>query len=279
MLFVCDLDGTLLDHTHDIDDIVLNGIRKVLAEGHYFAICTGRSMHDPKQINFGIRHDHMYTIAMNGAIIYKDEGDILLRKPIDKDIVKASFYDLKDIFVRYETDTMCYYPFTYLRADRYLYDEEIYKSNHEQRMAFYKVNSKFEAGEEEILAHDIYKINFSLGKEKTKKTADRFVARFSDRVANAPWGDGFYDITDKKANKGDMTRWLADRLGIAYDDVHTYGDSYNDKELMEMFTNSSCPSNAIDEIKMRAKRIIGDYDDHSVIKDILAKIDRSSHTS
>lgn len=272
MLFVCDLDGTLLDHTHDIDDIVLSGIKEVLDKGHYFAICTGRSMHDPKQINFGIKHDHIYTIAMNGAMIYKDEDDILIRNPIAKDIVKASFTDLKDIFVRYETDVMCYYPFSYLRADRYLYDEEIYKSNHEQRMAFYKVRSKFEAKEEEILAHDIYKINFSLGKQSTKKIAQRFVDRFKGEIANAPWGDGFFDITASIANKGDMTKWLADRLNIDYDDVHTYGDSHNDLELMEMFKNSSCPSNAIDEVKQRAKRIIGDYDDHSVIKDILAKI-------
>ena len=69
MLFVSDLDGTLLDHTHKIDDIVLDGIRKILAAGHYFAICTGRSLHKAEEVNFGIDHEHMLSIGMNGAII------------------------------------------------------------------------------------------------------------------------------------------------------------------------------------------------------------------
>lgn len=273
MLFVSDLDGTLLDHTHKIDDIVLDGIRKILAAGHYFVICTGRSLHKAEEVNFGIDHEHMFSIGMNGAIIYKDHRTILDKKAIDKDVVSDAIDVLSDdIFVRYETRLDSLYTYSYDEADAYLYKEHIFEDIHEDRMAFYAINSKFSTTKDEILAHDIYKINFSMSSAKAKKTADDFIKRHPDKIVNAPWGEGFYDITDIGADKAIATKWLADYLDIPYDEVYTYGDSYNDLELMLSFKNSYAPSNAIDLIKDAAKHVIGDYDDHSVIKDMLEKI-------
>ena len=272
MLFVSDLDGTLLDHTHEIDDTVLKGIKEVLAKGHYFVICTGRGMHAKGAINFGIKHEHIYTIAMNGALTYDGSASLIANRPIDKEIIKAFYYDLDELFVRYETSEYALHPFTYERVDAYLYEENLFNEQHHQRMSFYNQNSRFQVKLDELLSSDIYKINIILSNTKLKEKADAALIKYSDKVVNAPWGEGFYDITDIKVNKGAAVKALTNKLGISDSDVYVYGDSYNDVQMLEMFSNSTSPSNANSAAKAVAKRIIGDYDEHSVIKDILAKI-------
>ncbi len=272
MLFVCDLDGTLLDHTHDIDDVVMSGIKEVLAKGHYFAISTGRCMYDRSQINFGIEHDHMFTIALNGALVYDSSFEVIADRPIDKEIVATFLHDLDDVLVRYEAKDHGASPFTVERADAYLLEEGLYEEFDPHRHAHYLRNSRYGVKAADILAEDIYKINIILANSTLKEKADAALAKHSDKVVNAPWGEGFYDITDRRADKGTVAKYLADKLHIDYQDVHVYGDSYNDVGMLSMFSNSTCPSNANEAAKAAAKRIIGDYDDHSVIKDILAKI-------
>lgn len=41
-LFASDLDGTLLNEKHQFDDVIVEGIQKIVNSGHVFSIATGR---------------------------------------------------------------------------------------------------------------------------------------------------------------------------------------------------------------------------------------------
>ena len=272
MLFVSDLDGTLFDHTHDIDDVVLAGIKEVLAKGHYFVICTGRGMQGEGNVNFGIRHDHIYTIALNGALTYDGNAELIARRPIDKEIIKAFYHDLDDVLVRYESSDFVLCPFTLARVDAYLEKEGFFERVWKFKKEDFIENTHFGTSLDEILANDIFKLDIIVSHPDRKEKTDAILARYSDKLVNAPWGEGFYDITDIAVDKSVSVKALVDELGITDKDIFVYGDSYNDVRMLDMFSNSASPSNANAAAKAVAKRIIGDYDDHSVIKDILAKI-------
>lgn len=272
MLFVSDLDGTLLGHTHDIDDVVLSGIREVLAKGHYFVLCTGRPMHEEGAVNFGIRHEHIYTIAMNGALIYDGSGNIIESVPIEKEVIKTFYHNLGDALVRYESSDCALHPFSRQRVDDYLFEDGL-----SEKVGLYKKENMgehdyFGIKFDDILSSVIYKINIVAAKPHLREKVDALLAKYGDALINAPWNEGFYDITDIKVNKAVATKSLANKLGFDDKDIYVYGDSYNDVKMLKMFSNSASPSNANEEAKAAAKRIIGDYDEHSVIKDILAKI-------
>lgn len=271
--FVSDLDGTLLDHTHRVDDEVLKGIKEILAKGHYFAICTGRSMQEDDEVNFGIEHENMYTICMNGAIIYKDAKTVIKRSPMAKEAVSLMIDTFPELFLRFEGQKVNYYPFSAAEGLAYIKAQGLYKDHEDERMQFLAKRARFGATKEEILADDIYKVNFSIGDIKLIDKMNDFLYKHRDLYVNSPWAIGFYDIVSADVNKGVITKWLCNYLNISEDETCVYGDSYNDFELMEMFKHSYAPSNAIHQVKHLAGNIIGDYDDHSVIKDMLAKLE------
>lgn len=65
-LFASDLDGTLLNAHHQFDERIVDGIRRLLAEGAAFAIATGRGN---KQCAIPEIESDVYKICMNGALI------------------------------------------------------------------------------------------------------------------------------------------------------------------------------------------------------------------
>ena len=55
-LFACDLDGTLLNKYHETDDVILDAVDQVIKNNRYFAIATGRHMHENQKEKLGMYH-------------------------------------------------------------------------------------------------------------------------------------------------------------------------------------------------------------------------------
>ena len=61
-LFASDLDGTLLNEKHQFDDVIVEGIQKIVNSGHVFSIATGRGKSqcsDPRIDSLG------YKVCLN----------------------------------------------------------------------------------------------------------------------------------------------------------------------------------------------------------------------
>lgn len=264
-LFACDLDGTLLNRDHESDDIILDAVDCVLHADKNFAIATGRHMHANQIERLGMHDRNIYTICMNGSLILDEHQKIMYHKGVNKDV-------LKELLKRFPTlGFECIgMDHTYLRTSK----EEHIKA-FEKRSIWKKVLKRpaisefmrdciFDQSDEEILKHDIMKINCRVEDAGLSDELMAFVEEHSDSIINAPFDEGVFEITDKEANKGEAVARLAQHLGIQEHEVAVYGDGGNDLQMLARFSHSYATENASLAAKQAASTTIGHCNDHAV---------------
>lgn len=87
---VSDLDGTLLNEQHMVDEFTAKVIKKLEDKGIKFAIATGRVYQDAKQIinRAGLNAP---IISCNGGAYNDIDGNIIYNRFIDNDVAKIIF--------------------------------------------------------------------------------------------------------------------------------------------------------------------------------------------
>ena len=85
------------------------------------------------------------------------------------------------------------------------------------------------------------------------------------------------DISPAGWSKGTSVRYIADQLGLALDEVATFGDSENDLSMIEAVPNSVAVSNASPEVAAAARWHIGASADDAVA-DALFEIANAAKT-
>ena len=275
-LFACDLDGTLLNKYHETDDVILDAVDPVIKNNRYFAIATGRHMHENQKEKLGMYHRGVYTICMNGALIFDPKGNSIYENYLNQDFLAKVLKTFPTI------DFECIgKDHTFLRISK---DQHI--KEFEKRSIWKKVLRKtdihefmkdclYEQSDEEILKQGIMKINCRVEDEALHHDLTAFIQAHSDIVVNAPFQDEIFEITDKSVNKGEAVAKLAQLLNIAEDEVAVYGDGGNDLEMLSRFTHAYATENASDAAKKAAGNVIGHCDDHAVPKHILEIIYKS----
>ena len=91
-ILFADLDATLLCDDKSISEKNATAIRKMLQEGHYIALATGRPVESGRAVvrELGLTVPGCYMIAFNGAVLYDCAADrVLLRRSIPVDVVGA----------------------------------------------------------------------------------------------------------------------------------------------------------------------------------------------
>ena len=90
-LFVCDLDGTLLNENHETDEIIHEALLSIVEYDKIFAIATGRHMHDNSFDILNMPDIPYYMICMNGALIKDTNHKTIYKKAMNKQIVEELF--------------------------------------------------------------------------------------------------------------------------------------------------------------------------------------------
>ena len=83
----------------------------------------------------------------------------------------------------------------------------------------------------------------------------------------------YLDVTDSRAHKGHVVRYLADRLGVPVGEVATIGDGANDADMFAVSGVSVAMGNATDPVKAAATHVGRSNDDEgfaSAVETILA---------
>lgn len=89
-----DLDATLLCDDKSISEKNRNAIQKMLKQGHYFVVATGRPVESGRKVvkELGLTMPGCYMIAFNGAVIYDCSADrILFKKSVPIEVVQEIF--------------------------------------------------------------------------------------------------------------------------------------------------------------------------------------------
>lgn len=270
-----DMDGTLLDESHQLAPATLEIVRRLNRLGIEFVIATGRTYESALD---ALREHNLYShyVLASGAEVRTPDARIIKQIPMEKSVI----CELYRIMSRYPLGiTFCTSDVDYMIGS----EEEIEKTILDEMRTFSPYSSL-----DEILTSDIYRrLSAAIRRIKTldellgqeDKIYKLFV--FSDDVpllskvnqeiagiqgiVSASSMDTNLEITDIRAQKGPVLAEYIEGLGYKKEEVMVLGDSLND---LSMFTTPFgarvAMENAYPQIKALATHVTKSNEAHGV---------------
>ncbi|MCY9090007.1 Cof-type HAD-IIB family hydrolase [Bacillus mojavensis] len=275
-LIAIDLDGTLLNSKHQVSSENENALRQAQQDGIEVVVSTGRAYFDVVSIfqPLGIK---TWVISANGAVIHDPDGRLFHSETIDKkrayDIL--SWLESENYYYEVFTDSAIYTQ----QNGRQLLDVELDRvksANPEADLSVliqaaevqysqsgFAYIDTFQELFEEDKQIDFYNIlGFSFFKEKLKAGWQRYQhVKDLTLVSSA---DHNFELSSKKASKGQALERLAKRLNIPMNETAAVGDSLNDKSMLEAAGKGVAMGNAREDIKAIAGAVTLTNDEHGV---------------
>ena len=243
-LIASDMDGTLINSSHQISSGNLSAIRRAQESGIEFAIATGRdySMVKPFLDKYELKCE---AIVMNGAEYRDCNGEVIESIGIEKSKVKAV---IEGIFTtKYSKEDFDNAVNRIKEFNKEMTKDNIIKLLTEirEKMIEFHIEDIDKMISSEIVFYKIITSN-----------KDKYIIRNLKKKINEIGGlavasTSEYDIevNDIQAQKGLILAKVAEMKGIEKDEVMVLGDSFNDYSMFTEFKNSYAMKNAIDEIK------------------------------
>lgn len=273
-LFASDLDGTLLNVDHKLDEYIINTIKKINENNKIFCIATGRSMYLEHSEEFRCIDGYNYCISLNGALITNKENKIIYKKAIDHEFLMKMLKEFPTVAFECLSVDKMYYRHT-REEELAFYNEMVKVSKFHQSYQFNRYHEKtvFDFKIKDIENVEILKINCRIKDNEIKEKFNQFVNDHSHLVVDAPFIENFFELTEVSVNKGSAIQKLAKMYDIKDDEVAVYGDGLNDLVMLKTFKHSYAPSNAKDKVKECANEVIGSYADYAVSNHILKTLE------
>ena len=258
-LFITDIDGTLLHDSVGLSDVTVRVANEFIRQGHYLALCTGRSLHSVR--------DYASRISINapsplltGSIIYDFNGGCITHRfPLDNSIlelIQVIMEDLSDIAVQVFSSTQIY---TIKTND--FFNKKGVKS--ERRKI---ISSLYEAA-----SSDVYKIllvheNSKILKECKKKINGFKSITGGELVFKSEFASRhFLEIVSLKAGKDRAVEIIQSDLRVNIDNTYIAGDGLTDLSMFRHARVSFAPEDAIDKVRQSATRIFTSAKKHGII--------------
>ncbi len=97
--------------------------------------------------------------------------------------------------------------------------------------------------------------------ERVARAESAVRSRAGESVSATRSQSYYLDVTDSRAHKGHVVRYLAERLGVPVGDVATIGDGANDADMFAVSGVSVAMGNASDPVKSAATHVSRSNDD------------------
>ena len=260
-LIVSDLDGTIVpEGTFDINEEYDKTFEKLLDKGINVILASGRHANNIKKLLPTIK-DRVYILSDNGATLLHE----------DKPIIK---HYLNTDTVKFLLD--------------YLHDEmncEVALSNDigyytEERDKYINENVFANVKEVGYIVDNVHKYLENVTKLTVmSKTPIQIIKilkeKYEDELNILQSGSIWFDITAKGINKGEGVKYVQNLLNIKKEETVGFGNSENDISLLNQCEEAYVVSDAHDEVKKHATKIVPDvYNDGVLIelKHLLSKI-------
>ena len=87
-LAIFDLDNTLLNAEHDLDELTIETFQALAARGHHLALASGRHFHDITAFRrrLGVP---AYIMSTNGAHLYGPDDSLIAEQWVPAELVRA----------------------------------------------------------------------------------------------------------------------------------------------------------------------------------------------
>ncbi|QTU83437.1 HAD family hydrolase [Carnobacteriaceae bacterium zg-C25] len=270
---ISDVDGTLLGNDKQLPQRNFNAIQKAQKSGIQFGIATGRDIKGMMFVSekYGIRLD--LGVVGNGAQAVDKNGRFLAECYLQTDaFLKATailtqqnlpymVYTKEGVFaVNPEWVRDCFIERSRIKHGATASDYQPGgRLSHMACMTLQPIDDLSTFAER----HDMIKVeSFAVDVSHIIKTKSQI-----SQIPNISCLSSFPDnieITDHMAQKGLVLERILPLLNATKEEVVVIGDALNDTTLFECFPYAFAPSNAIEEIKKKAFKVVSSNDDGAV---------------
>ena len=259
-LIVSDVDGTLFQTDHTISPLTKEAIQMSMAQGHHFAIATGRMHGAGKLVTQDLPYDG-YLISCNGAVVkHVKTGEVIHTAPLTQEsIIEAvKICRAEGIYFHlYDSETIYVFELAHL-AKRY---HDLMPKLPDALKFEIKVIDSVEA----VLKSPIFKIGlFSEDLEKFERVKNALASLDFFEMCQSMTTS--FDVNAKGVNKATGIQALGKHLGIAQSDVIAFGDNDNDMEMIQYAGVGVAMGNALETLKNVADQVTDTNDRDGIAK-------------
>ena len=242
-MFVTDIDGTLTLPGQKVPQKNIEAVQAMVAAGVKVIIATGR-MHCaalPIAAQLGVS---IPIIAYNGAVIKSSSGEMIHAKYLDEDKALAliNFFEERDWYLQGYSDDVLYIP------------------QHDDNAKFYEriLNVKgVEVGWDGLrgLKNVPKLLSVAPTAEETDARLSAVEKKFGGQIEITRSAPVFCEFMSPGISKASAIKILADKFGIANEEILAIGDSDND---LQMILSAGCGvamGNAVQTVKDAAPHI------------------------
>ena len=261
MIIASDLDGTLLKSNTDISEENLHAIERLAQKGATIILLTGRTLYEvPKELRDckGVE----YIVFSNGAGIYHREKGIIEYRTISNETAFKIYKVLDEYktFIELYTNGAPYVE----TADFSQESFEYYKIDSEFIPEMYKSRRVCDSIKEMIFDLDFKTEMFDVffrNQDERSECYERLKKEFDEIEITTSMTNNL-EIMLNGINKGSALQELCQIAGFDIKDVTVVGDSKNDLTAFNTEAKKYAVSNACEEIKALADKIICSNDEN-----------------
>lgn len=254
-LVASDVDGTLVpDGTFEINPEIYDVIKALKEKNITFVAASGRQYASLKKL-FAPVADQILYIPDNGGFVRGSKGETWLKRPMEKDLIRAIVEDaekLSDVEL-----LLCGRDYAYVGSE----DGRLY--NWMREAYRYEIKAVPDLTD---INDDIVKISIFHPEDAERIVKDWFYDKWKDTILLAPAGVYWVDCSEPSINKGSALQFLLDKYEIKPDEVMVFGDNINDLGMLACAKESYAIGSARDEVKQVAAHVADTMRNQGVIK-------------
>lgn len=265
ILYVSDLDSTLLRSDATMSPFTRDTLNALAEKGMLFSYATARSAKTASKVTEGLKGDIPIIVYTGTFIMENSTHNIILGNFMTDSEVQA----VKDAVNKY---SMC--PITYAYVDgveRFMFDPSVISKSVDDFIKTREGDNRSMAvtgGFEGTLQGDIFYFTFMEKRELLLPVYDFLKDKCNCLFQPDNYTDNwFLEVMPKEATKANSALKLKALLGA--DKLVAFGDGYNDIKLFEVADECYAVGNAEEELKKIATGVIGTCDEDGVAKWLL----------
>lgn len=266
ILYVTDLDGTLLNRQDSINPFSIQTINDLVDRGMIFTYATARSLVSASKVTVGLS-TNIPIIAYNGAfIIHPATGDILSKE----DYNEEERAKVREVLIQYNISPMVYSFINGIEKVSWIPEKE--NEGVKRYLSIRQGDKRFRAVHDIESLYEGEMFYFTCIGEKDEllpvydifSKDDRYRCTMQQELYRPEY---WCEIMPAKASKKNAIQKLKELWNC--DKVVSFGDAINDIPMFEISDECYAVENAVDELKAHATGIIESNDNDGVAKWLL----------
>lgn len=272
ILYISDLDGTLLNSDKAISEYTKKVVNIVIANGGYFTIATARTAVSTVNILAGL-NINIPIVLMNGVAIYDLHSDKYIKtEALSEPTANAIIEVLKEhnvngfMYAISNDKLIAYYDNLNSKALQAFHDERVKYYNKSFEQVGSLLNKTMDNNIVYFTLMDHYETLYEVCNE-LNQLPNVDVILYRNIYTENLW---YLEILSNNASKCNAVRFIRERF--RFDNIIGFGDNLNDISLFKACDESYAVSNAVDELKEKATGIIADNNSDGVARFIAERV-------